>query len=246
MGSHVPEDHVLRRHYLNHVFGMLHDLYPAPTDSVLRRHHHQHFKSLFVRCLGNEAAVEQLTLDWVAARKKSGETPNWPEPAEAWPIVERLEKGAVPEATDATIVFGPHVPQDHVLRRHYVSLLESRLNEVTPPPTDSVLRRHHQQRIAAQLAHCTEDARVAAAFHADYEQWISERGKTSITLAPKPKKQELPRPNRALKLPEDSVLRRHRIQYLSAEIEIFMPRPTDSVLSRHYDQWLASEMEVLL
>jgi hypothetical protein len=246
MGSHVPEDHVLRRHYLTHILGMLNDLYPAPTDSVLRRHHLQHFKNLLARCLGHEAAVEQLTLDWVAARKKSGETPNWPEPAKAWPIVERLEKGAVPEATDATTVFGPHVPQDHVLRRHYVSLLEGRLNEVTPPPTDSVLRRHHQQRIAAQLAHCTEDARVAAAFHADYEQWISERGKTSITIAPKPMMQELARSNRPFNLPEDSVLRRHSIQRLSAEIEKLKPRPTDSVLSRHYDQWLASEMEVLL
>jgi hypothetical protein len=67
-----------------------------------------------------------------------------------------------------------------------------------------------------------------------------------IALAAKPLEQQLPIAKRAVILPEDSVLRRHYIQYLRAEIEKFMPRPTDSVLSRHYDQWLASEIEILL
>lgn len=40
-------------------------------------------------------------------------------------------------------------------------------------------------------------------------------------------------------IPEDSALRRHFIQQLSAEIEVTMPeRPTDSTLKRHYDAQL--------
>jgi hypothetical protein len=66
-----------------------------------------------------------------------------------------------------------------VLRRHYLALLESRLNEITPSPTDSVLRRHHQQWLKARLSRCIEDASSAAAFQADYEQWVRELGKTA-------------------------------------------------------------------
>ena len=258
MGPHVPEDHVLRRHYLTHILGMLQDLKPAPTDSVLHRHHQQHFKNLFARYLEDGAAAEQLKLEWVATRKGPAEMPIRLESARVQPIDGIQEKAELLAAADDTPVFGPHVPQDHVLRRHYLALLESRLNEITPSPTDSVLRRHHQQWLKARLSRCIEDASSAAAFQADYEQWVSEREKVPcksdrlpvqgnpIALAAKPLEQELPIAKRAVILPEDSVLRRHCIQYLRAEIEKFMPRPTDSVLSRHYDQWLSSEIEILL
>jgi hypothetical protein len=180
------------------------------------------------------------------------------ESARVQPIDGIQEKAELRAAADDTLVFGPHVPQDHVLRRHYLALLESRLNEITPSPTDSVLRRHHQQWLKARLSRCIEDASSAAAFQADYEQWVRELGKTacksnllaeegnSITLATRPLTREPLSARKAFKLPEDSVLKRHCMQYLTAEIEKFMPRPRDSVLSRHYDQWLASQIEVLL
>jgi hypothetical protein len=258
MGIHVPEDHVLRRHYLTHILGMLQDLNPAPADSVLIRHHQQHFKNLFDCCLADGAAAEQLKLEWVAARKSPEAMRNLLESATVQTIDGIQEKAELLETADHTPFFGPHVPQDHVLRRHYLALLESRLNEITPRPTDSILRRHHQQCVEARLGRCVEDASSAAALQADYEQWVSEREKAPcksdrlpvqgnpIALAAKPLEQELPIAKRAVILPEDSVLRRHCIQYLRAEIEKFMPRPTDSVLSRHYDQWLASEIEILL
>jgi hypothetical protein len=258
MGIHVPEDHVLRRHYLTHILGMLQELNPAPADSVLRRHHQQHFKNLFARYLEDGAASEQLKLEWVATRKGPAEMPIRLESARVQPIDGIQEKAELRAAADDTLVFGPHVPQDHVLRRHYLALLESRLNEITPSPTDSVLRRHHQQWLKARLSRCIEDASSAAAFQADYEQWVRELGKTacksnllaeegnSITLATRPLTREPLSARKAFKLPEDSVLKRHCMQYLTAEIEKFMPRPRDSVLSRHYDQWLASQIEVLL
>ena len=46
------------------------------------------------------------------------------------------------------------------------------------------------------------------------------------------------------KVPEDSVLRRHCLTHLQAEIEsAFAPRPTDSVLQRHHDTLIAFELE---
>jgi len=46
------------------------------------------------------------------------------------------------------------------------------------------------------------------------------------------------------KIPEDSVLRRHCLTHLQAEIEsVFAPRPTDSVLQRHHDTLIACELE---
>jgi hypothetical protein len=47
-----------------------------------------------------------------------------------------------------------------------------------------------------------------------------------------------------LKLPEDSVLRRHFLTHLKSEVEsALFPRPTDSVLRRHYDALVAAELE---
>ena len=258
MGPHVPEDHMLRRHYLTHILGMIHDLYPAPSDSVLSRHHQQHLKNILASCLEHWVAAEQLNLDWLAAKKDPEEMAYCLESENVLPVDGFQENTALYGVSDNEVGFGPHVPEDHVLRRHYLALLESRLNEISPPPTDSVLRRHHQQWLEARLARCIEDAASASALDADYGQWVSERGKNpceidmlaargnAAGLAAKPLHQELPIAGMGLKLPEDSVLRRHYIQYLGAEIEKFMPRPTDSVLSRHYDQWLASEMETLL
>jgi hypothetical protein len=46
-----------------------------------------------------------------------------------------------------------------------------------------------------------------------------------------------------LKVPEDSVLRRHFLTHLQNEIEASLfPRPSDSVLQRHYDSLVASEL----
>ena len=48
-------------------------------------------------------------------------------------------------------------------------------------------------------------------------------------------------------IPEDSVLRRHFLANLQAEIEsAFAPRPTDSVLQRHHDALIAGEIDMRL
>ncbi len=46
------------------------------------------------------------------------------------------------------------------------------------------------------------------------------------------------------KLPEDSMLRRHFMSNLLAEVESdYPPRPTDSMLRRHHDALIAAEFE---
>lgn len=48
----------------------------------------------------------------------------------------------------------------------------------------------------------------------------------------------------AFAIPEDSVLRRHFITQLRAEIEQeLFPRPTDFTLQRHYDALVSAELE---
>lgn len=47
-----------------------------------------------------------------------------------------------------------------------------------------------------------------------------------------------------LRVPEDSILRRHFLSQLQGEIEAALfPRPTDSVLQRHYDSLVAVELQ---
>jgi hypothetical protein len=47
----------------------------------------------------------------------------------------------------------------------------------------------------------------------------------------------------SLRLPEDSVLRRHFLQHLRTRIEAVLPPPTCSILKRHYEQLLEMELD---
>lgn len=50
------------------------------------------------------------------------------------------------------------IPQDSVLRRHYLAHIRYMIETVTfPRPSDSVLRRHYEQLIAAELDSCVSD-----------------------------------------------------------------------------------------
>jgi len=45
-------------------------------------------------------------------------------------------------------------------------------------------------------------------------------------------------------IPEDSILKRHFLTHLRAEIEAdLFPRPSDSILRRHYDAMVAAELK---
>lgn len=57
----IPQDSVLRRHYLSHVRYMIETVtFPRPVDSVLRRHYEQLITGELDACLGDEAQMKKL------------------------------------------------------------------------------------------------------------------------------------------------------------------------------------------
>ncbi|MGZ8157228.1 MAG: hypothetical protein ACXWT1_00590 [Methylobacter sp.] len=59
--SSLPQDSILKRHYLTHLCTMIESIYPPrPTDSVLCRHYDAMFVTELDQCLNNKKAMEQL------------------------------------------------------------------------------------------------------------------------------------------------------------------------------------------
>ncbi|MCK9396146.1 MAG: hypothetical protein M0Q44_11205 [Methylobacter sp.] len=59
--SGLPQDSILRRHYMTHLCTMLESLVPPrPTDSVLRRHYDAMIVTQIAQCLNDKKAMEQL------------------------------------------------------------------------------------------------------------------------------------------------------------------------------------------
>jgi len=114
------------------------------------------------------------------------------------------------------------IPEDSVLRRHYLAQLDAERELITNPyPTDSVLRRHYESMLATTLA-------VQPIDSAEVSTEI-----VNITELPSEKQQ----------LPEESTLRRHFLTQLMMEIESEMsPRPTEATLKRHYDSLILAKI----
>ncbi len=61
----LPQDSVLKRHYLTHVCAMIESLAPLrPTDSVLCRHYDSMIAAELGQCLSDKKAMEQLIHDY--------------------------------------------------------------------------------------------------------------------------------------------------------------------------------------
>lgn len=61
----IPQDSILRRHYLTHVLTMIEALVPTrPTDAVLCRHYDAMIVTKIERCLNDKQALEQLVCDY--------------------------------------------------------------------------------------------------------------------------------------------------------------------------------------
>ncbi len=61
----LPQDSVLRRHFLSHLYTMIEALSPPrPTDSVLLRHYDTMMVAKIDQCLNNKQAMEQLIADY--------------------------------------------------------------------------------------------------------------------------------------------------------------------------------------
>lgn len=58
---HIPQESVLRRHYLTHIRYMIEaTTFPRPTESVLRRHYEQLVSSIFDACVEDAAELDKL------------------------------------------------------------------------------------------------------------------------------------------------------------------------------------------
>ena len=216
----IPQDSVLKRHYLADEAAKeaaLHE--PYPTDSVLRRHYDASHKIV----------LEDIASTMQQAQLESNLTP----------ATEKEEIGQVPE--------------DSVLRRHYLaneSARETQLHE--PYPTDSVLRRHYDasHKIVAEAAAEITNPVGREQKGNSLKASIIEQAVDKVSPASARNKlasfmgHETLNPAAKTAIPQDSVLKRHFISQLRAEIEASMAaKPSDSVLRRHYDSLLSTELE---
>lgn len=144
----------------------------------------------------------------------------------------------------ADVAPASRVPQDSVLRRHYLAQMQAQKEALANPyPTDSVLRRHYEQShklvveaVSAETpcaAQASGDSVPRAAQPSIVEQAVAKDSSAALDAAPS-----------GCRLPQDSVLKRHFIARVQAEIETSLPpKPSDSVLRRHYENLVRCELE---
>lgn len=121
------------------------------------------------------------------------------------------------------------LPQDLMLRRHYLANLRAMIESLSPPrPTESSLRRHYDSLIAAELEQCIIDKgateRLICNYEANKKTLATQQPPQAKTVAEPSLKAEISNAdpvaqNENPKLPEDSVLRRHTITHLKAIAE---------------------------
>ncbi|MGR9044867.1 MAG: hypothetical protein ACU83N_06205 [Gammaproteobacteria bacterium] len=235
----IPEDSVLRRHYLTQKQAEKEALTnPYPTDSVLRRHY-----DTMVRDLLN-----------IERPSKVSEQPAVAMPAETETIPEDsvlrrhylTQKQAEKEA-----LTNPY-PTDSVLRRHYDTMVRDLLNIERPSkvseqpavampaetetiPEDSVLRRHYLTQKQAEKEALTNPYPTDSVLRRHYDTMVRDLLNVE--------RSDVSSPTGTASL-KDAALKCHHTNKLLADIEAgLFPRPTDSVLRRHYDTLVETELE---
>jgi len=202
-----------------------------------------------VKTLGNKVTGSSLETGAVPASKRMGEPraeiSQTPIEAESVAASESrvVQETLVAEAAHSNVVSQPgdmpqtavqdnapfDVPEDSVLKRHYFAELAAQRNAISHPyPTDSVLRRHYQQRQIALLAFsdCASANNAATAICSDLIGQAIQNSESHRII------------------PEDSVLRRHRLSMIRHEIENqYAPCPSDAVLRRHYHQLIQAQID---
>jgi hypothetical protein len=140
-----------------------------------------------------------------------------------------------------------NLPQDSMLKRHYLTQLHAMIISLSPPrPTDSALSRHYDTQIAAKIEQCLNDesALQQLIFHYEHDKkTLAHPAQAIITASPKREASNetavLAEQANASNIPEDSMLRRHYLTNLHTQVAVNLaPRPTDSMLRRHYDTLL--------
>lgn len=154
-----------------------------------------------------------------AAPPASEKVISTPEPVQTVSqVVETPVVKATPKVTIA--VEDSNVPQDSMLRRHYLTNLDAIITAAATPETKTVSEEPQPIAVKEEAPAIIEPVVV----------------KTETVVA-------VTTPDQASKIPQDSTLRRHYRSHLSAQIQANLPaRPTDATLRRHYDAMLESEV----
>ena len=180
-----------------------------------------------------------------------------PQTTEAVSAVETKSKLIVEPTPVKTVTLAPkesgdNLPQDSMLRRHYLTHLRTMIESLNGPrPTDSSLSRHYDSLITTEIAQCSSDqnaiGRLICHYEAHKKALAQQIQKANAVAKPLPKaekkredtvvQQEKP------KLSEDSMLKQQT--KTSAGSDMPLP-PTDSVLRRHYDTMINNELNNLL
>ncbi|MCL7423077.1 MAG: hypothetical protein M8364_19480 [Methylobacter sp.] len=251
----LPEDSVLRRHYLTQLQAEREALTnPYPTDSTLRRHYD---------------AMVKIQMDVPSLQVREAETPTWEESrlqnaASGQTAIHSLENEIASEResssaatydeiqAEAETVNEAWLPEDSVLRRHYLTQLQTDREALTNPyPTDSMLRRHYESMIRMQLdwpsaQESREQAPVPqerAVEVAVSKPSVVQSSQPEAKAEPAMREEALVRVESKTGVPEDSILRRHFLSNLQAQIESELPdSPTDSVLKRHHDTLICTKL----
>ena len=160
--SLLPQDSMLKRHYLTHVHAMMTAISPArPTEPTLARHYDTQLTADIAECLSDEGAMKKLIAQYAACQK----TAACPAPitaveveqvqiAEPEVIVEPAVQiqTAVESITAAPQHTASTTPTDSALRRHYLAHLHAQVAAtMTPRPTDATLRRHYDTMLEHEV-----------------------------------------------------------------------------------------------
>jgi hypothetical protein len=161
------------------------------------------------------------------------ETSTEPKAKQALPASEPVSGPIVETKTNETVSLpskdsNENLPQDSMLRRHYLANLRAMVVSLNPPrPTDSCLSRHYDSLIISKIEECLRDKGAIERLICKYEdhkkslvQQIREHIKPAEPLL----KAEAGNEGSTIeseypKLPEDSVLRRHTITHLKSIAE---------------------------
>jgi len=147
---------------------------------------------------------------------------------------------------------GNNLPQDSMLRRHYLTHIRAMIESLKGPrPTDSSLSRHYDSLITTEIAQCLSDQNAIRLLICHYEAYknalTQQVQKANAVAKPLPEaekksegtvvQQEKP------KFSEDSTLKQQTKTSAGSDLPL---RPTDSVLRRHYDTMINNELNNLL
>lgn len=169
-GAHVPEDSMLRRHFITHLKSIIVSLTgPRPTDSALSRHYDTQIASELVTSLQDAAYARRLVINHEEQFRKLVKK-DIPQPASIDAQLKAelaLEEESVKQAEPATKpeeASGNHIPQDSTLRRHYIQHLRSMIASQIKST-----EKNFDAKVETELGKCLQNEAHATRVIQDYE-----------------------------------------------------------------------------